>query len=78
MAANLITPAYERDAHPAFLELAPPHFAARSLAYAHRLAATRGRCRAKSTRMRRINCAETPKKCARFCHFTLCQSISRI
>lgn len=33
MAANLAIPVYERDAHPAFLELAPPHFAARSLAY---------------------------------------------
>jgi len=33
MAANLAAQTYERDAHPAFLELAPPHFAARSLAY---------------------------------------------
>jgi multidrug efflux pump subunit AcrA (membrane-fusion protein) len=33
MAANLITPADRSDSSPAFLELAPPHLAARSLAY---------------------------------------------
>src|SRR6185503_10897708 len=38
----------------------------------------RGRWRAKSTRMRRIICAATPKKCARFCQRTAFQSIRRM
>ena len=37
----------------------------------------RFRARAKSTRMRRISCAEIARKCARSCHWTRLESTSR-